>query len=311
MLKDEDTEHGKERAALDATRVAMSTALEMASSEGRVSLIVMAGGEIGREHEVRRGSQLIGRSEQADIVVSAASVSRRHARIDYREDSGKPGYEITDLGSSNGTFVNGRRVVTAPLMNGTRVAVGDVVFKFVIEDEAEARYHQQVHRLINYDQLTGLLTMDAFRRRLDTHLRRSGPGNIFCLAMTDLDGLKKVNDSHGHLAGRMTVREMGAMMRDCLRERDVAGLYGGDEAIILFDDADLDEAETVAEKIRATIEARELDHQGAVFKVTISQGLAEWPAHGETAEALIAAADRALYAAKAAGRNRVVRCDAL
>jgi len=309
MLKEEDTEHGKKQTSPDATMMAMPAAPDAAASEGRASLVIVAGGEIGREHEVRKASQIIGRSLQADIVVSAPSVSRQHARVDCREEDGVHYHEITDLGSSNGTFVDNQRVVTARLSNGARVAVGDVIFKFVIEDEVEARYHQSVHRLINYDQLTGLLTMEAFRRRLDMHLHRSGPGTTFCLAMTDLDGLKKVNDTHGHLAGRTTVQEMGAMMRACLRDHDVAGLYGGDEAIILFEDASLDEAEAVAEKIRTTIESRELSHHGNTFRVTISQGLAEWPTHGETAEALIAAADRALYAAKAAGRNRVVRCD--
>jgi len=310
MLKEQDTDHGKERTP-DATMFASPALPETGGSEGRASLVVLSGGEIGREHELRRASLVIGRSVQADIVVSAPSVSRQHARVDYREDDAGGYHEITDLGSSNGTFVDSRRVVTARLSNGARVALGDVIFKFVIEDELEARYHKSVHRLIHYDQLTGLLTMDAFRRRLDLHLRRSGPGLPFCIAMTDLDGLKQVNDTYGHLAGRMTVQEMGAMMRGCLREQDVAGLYGGDEAVILFEDAELSEAAAVAERIRATIEARRFEHQGATFGVTISQGIAAWPEHGETAEALIAAADRALYAAKAAGRNRVVRCDEL
>jgi diguanylate cyclase (GGDEF)-like protein len=103
----------------------------------------------------------------------------------------------------------------------------------------------------------------------------------------------------------MVVREMGAMIRQCLRKQDLGGLYGGDETILLFPDLPMNDALPIAEAIRETIAARAFEHQGHAFKVTISQGLAEFPAHGETVEKLIAAADHALYDAKRAGRNCV------
>lgn len=123
--------------------------------------------------------------------------------------------------------------------------------------------------------------------------------------------MKRVNDTYGHLAGRGVVREMGEMMRGAIREEDCAGLYGGDEAIVMYRDATIPAAREIAEGLRKTIEARKFERDGATFGVTISQGLAEWPRHGKTAEALIAAADRALYAAKQAGRNRVCTADEL
>jgi diguanylate cyclase (GGDEF)-like protein len=96
---------------------------------------------------------------------------------------------------------------------------------------------------------------------------------------------------------------MGAMMRANLRQHDIAGLYGGDEAVVLYPRTPLEEAMEIAEKLRLTIQERVFEHRGQSFRVTISQGLAEHPAHGETAEEIIAAADKALYAAKAKGRN--------
>lgn len=310
-MSEEKTDHGS-RPAPDATMMAMAPVENESPSEhARASLIVVAGGEIGREFEVHGEGQILGRSLQAHIVVNAPSVSRQHARLDRHEEDGGRRYEVTDLGSSNGTLVNGRRVVSATIENGDKIAVGDVVLKFVIQDAVDAQFHQDVHRLIHYDQLTGLLTMEAFRARLEARIRRGSPDAPFSLAMTDLDGLKKVNDTHGHLAGRMTVREMGVILRSNVREGDLAGLYGGDEAIILFEGAALDDAAEAAEGIRRAVEQRSFEHGGQEFRVTISQGLAEWPRHGETPEALIAAADRALYAAKAAGRNRVARYDRL
>jgi len=272
----------------------------------RASLIVLSGWEIGREIEVHGQGQVLGRSALATTVVNAPSVSRQHCRIDLERDEGGDFFTLTDLGSSNGTRLNREAISTVRLNNGDRIQMGDVLFKFTLQDDVEAHFHRQVHRLIHFDQLTGLLTMEAFRHRLDSHLRQAEEGTVFCIAMTDLDGLKKVNDTHGHLAGRMVVREMGVMMRAAIRPQDMAGLYGGDEGIVFYRDADQAQAREIAENLRKMVAERVFEHHGNDFGVTISQGIAEYPIHGETAESLIAAADKALYQAKAAGRNCVV-----
>ncbi|HNR31331.1 MAG TPA: GGDEF domain-containing protein [Candidatus Hydrogenedentes bacterium] len=295
--------------APDATVIAGFASGQSVTAAARASLVVLAGAEIGREIEVHGRGQILGRSPLAHVTINAPSVSRQHVRIDRVEEDAVVFFELTDLGSSNGTLVNGARADKVRLKNGDRIGVGEVLLKFILQDEVDQQFHQEVHRLIHYDRLTGLLTMESFRSHLDRHLQTSGPDRPFSLAMTDLDGLKKVNDTHGHLAGRMVVQEMGAMMRASIREGDLAGLYGGDEAIVLYPATALDAACAVAEQLRRTIEAREFEHHGRSFRVTISQGLAEYPRHGRTAQELIAAADRALYAAKAAGRNCVRTAD--
>jgi len=279
-----------------------------AASAGRkASLVVVGGWEMGREIELAESDHVFGRSLTADTRIDSPSVSREHARITSVEEDGSTHFTVADLGSSNGTRVNGALVESAQLRNGDKILMGTVLFKFVLRDEVDARFYQDVHRLIHYDQLTGLLTMDAFRRQLTAEMRKTGPDGRFTVAMTDLDGLKRVNDTHGHLAGRMIVREMGAMMRQTLRDQDLPALYGGDEAVILFPRTGLDNARPVAEDLRRTVAERVFEHEGRTFQVTISQGLAEWPRHGRNADAIIAAADAALYAAKADGRN-CVRC---
>ena len=90
-----------------------------------------------------------------------------------------------------------------------------------------------------------------------------------------------------------------------MRPQDRAGLYGGDEAIMLYPNTPLAEAQVFAENLRLRIAALQFEHEGVPYSVTISQGLAEWPSHGQTIEQIIAAADGALYAAKGAGRNCV------
>lgn len=289
------------------TLVLGSTGMQAPGAQRKATLIVLSGWEIGRQIELTGDEHVFGRSLLANTRIVSPSVSREHAKIVRVRENGGDQFVVIDLNSSNGTQLNGEPITSARLSNGDKVQMGEVLFKFVLEDEAESQFYRDVHQLIHYDQLTGLLKMDAFRRQLEAEIRKNRVGGRLTVAMTDLDGLKRVNDSHGHLAGRMVVREMGVMIRQTLRPQDRAGLYGGDETIIFYPDTGIPEAGAIAGRLRATIEARIFDHQGATFRVTISQGLAEWPRHGKTVEEIVAAADKALYQAKADGRN-CIRC---
>ena len=273
----------------------------------KASLVVVSGWEIGKQVELTTHEHVVGRSLLANTRINSPSVSREHAKIVRVSESGDECFAVTDLKSSNGTRLNGEPVTSARLQNGDKIQMGDVVFKFVLEDAVDVRFYKDIHQLIHYDQLTGLLKMDAFKRELDAELQKARANGRLTLAMTDLDGLKRVNDSYGHLAGRMVVREMGAMIRQAIRPQDRAGLYGGDESIMFYPGTPIEEAAKIAERIRQTIQGRTFELSGNSFGVTISQGLSEWPRHGATIEQLVAAADAALYEAKSSGRN-CIRC---
>jgi diguanylate cyclase (GGDEF)-like protein len=278
-----------------------------AGSDSAASLIVISGWEIGREIELGPlpNETVLGRSPDAHIVIPDSSVSRQHARLSRGKDGQTDYMAVVDLGSSNGTFVNGASVRSEQrLRSGDKISLGVVVFKYVVQDAYDQQFHQRVHRLIHYDQLTGLMTRESFMQYLQG-LMSSGDHQNLTLAMTDLDGLKQVNDTHGHLAGQHAVRTMGSLIRGVLRSQDRAGLYGGDETMIVFPDTKLEGATGVAEQIRDSVENHVFTLDEITFHVTISQGLAEWPVGGGSATALIASADKALYAAKAAGRNCV------
>jgi diguanylate cyclase (GGDEF)-like protein len=294
-----------DNASRDDTQATIRGDVRPAATDGErtsASLVVLAGWEIGRIVDLSGEETTIGRSESADVVLPDPMISRLHARVLHLRLGNRDVYEVTDLGSANGTFVNHAQRPHSTLVDGDTLQVGTVLFKFVVRDEAEGAFYREVHRLIHYDQLTGLLTMDSFLRRVRPELERT---RILTLAMTDLDGLKTVNDTYGHLAGRMVVREMGVMFRSVLRTSDIAGLYGGDEAIVAFPETSLQDAAMLAEQLREIVAGHRFRHAGHEFSVTISQGIARSPEHGSTIEELIAAADTALYAAKAAGRNCV------
>lgn len=162
--------------------------------------------------------------------------------------------------------------------------------------------NRELERLSVTDLLTGLhnrrYLLDAFEkeiRRADRNER------AFCVLMIDVDRFKQYNDTHGHLAGDEVLKGMGVVLRDATRDLDVAARYGGEEFICLLPACDLENAVIAGERIRSRL-AQETFDGGAV---TISVGAAEFPTHGDTAAAVIAEADAALYEAKAAGRDQV------
>jgi diguanylate cyclase (GGDEF)-like protein len=278
------------------------------------ALIVMRGAEIGRDFRLRRSGMVIGRSPTADVCLPDERASREHARVDYGGTGRGDGamFVLTDLGSTNHTFVNSKRTESAQLRDGDKIQIGDTVLKFVVLDRIEASFHREVRDRISYDQLTGLLTKEtlylAFERELERCLRYGLPLSVL---MMDLDRFKSVNDGHGHLMGSHVLGEVGRLIRQNVRSADVSARYGGEEFVTYLAEADMEGAALAAERIRAAIEAHVFVLGGVSIRVTISIGVATAPAHGRTIDELVAEADRALYRAKETGRNRVCEATAV
>jgi len=283
-----------------------------AEPKSHASLIVLQGSELGRDFRLRGNLMIVGRSPEADIRLPDGGASRAHACIERAMDGEAPNttYRLRDLGSTNQTFVNDEPIVQVELNDGDKVRIGETIMKFVLLDEIEASFHAEVRDRIVYDQLTGLLTKEslylAFARELD---RCVGYGLPLSVLMMDLDRFKSVNDTHGHLMGSHVLSEVGAVIRNSIREEDVSARYGGEEFVSYLAEADLEGALLAAERVRAAIEAHRFTFEGKTIEVTISIGAAQAPAHGTEMTALVAAADRALYRAKESGRNRI--CAAL
>ncbi len=126
------------------------------------------------------------------------------------------------------------------------------------------------------------------------------------VVLADLDLLRDINNRHGHLTGDQMIRRVADAIRGALREYDVPARFGGDEFAILMPETTLPEAMTVAERVRRGVEAIGLKlSDGLTVGASVSIGVAQFPGHGRTASELLAAADRAVYQAKALGRNRV------
>jgi diguanylate cyclase (GGDEF)-like protein len=125
----------------------------------------------------------------------------------------------------------------------------------------------------------------------------------FAVLMADVDEFKKYNDAFGHPAGDEVLKKVAAILLSSTRSVDCTARYGGEEFAVLLTDTTGEVAAEVAERIRARVAAQEFPGR----KITLSIGIAEFPEHGHTADEVISCADEALYAAKRAGRNRVIR----
>jgi len=291
---------------LDAAKQLVDDVARVMRSRRRPALIVMSGQLVGERVRVTANAQ-IGRDAGLELVLPDPGVSSRHALIEDRGDA----FVLVDLGSTNGSFVNGQRVTETPIVHGDKLRFGGTVVRFEVQDETDEAYAEAIAQRLHLDDLTGLYQ----RRRFDTELERlltraRGDDRPLGMLAMDLDGVKAINDQHGHLFGAYTISECGKLIATLLPPAAIACRFGGDEYIAALPDCGLEGAVAVAEGIRAGIASHAFVHDGIPLHPGISIGVAEFPTQATTAEALFRAADAALYAAKRAGKNRVERAGA-
>ncbi|RLA91741.1 MAG: hypothetical protein DRG20_00410 [Deltaproteobacteria bacterium] len=275
------------------------------------TLILMQGAEIGRDYPLRKKDiQIIGRSIDADISIAGDPlVSRVHSKITVIFDplTKTKSYFIEDLGSKNKTFVNFKPIKKMELKEGDMIQVGNTVLKFVMLDEVDAKFHKEIQKKIQFDDLTSLLTLESFKLALEKELYRCKQYKLpLSFFMMDLDFFKKVNDTYGHSVGSAVLRDIGNIINKNLRDIDVSGRYGGEEFVAYLREIRKDVAFKVAERIRKRIEKHEFKHEGYLLHITISIGISQFPDDGRNYKELLKNADKALYIAKEKGRNRVV-----
>jgi two-component system, cell cycle response regulator len=250
----------------------------------------------------------LGRHPDNQACVDDDGISRFHARISI--DKSK--YWVEDLGSSNGTYINGRRVTSCELNNGDTLNLGPrVSFRFSAATEHEERVLKQLYESSVRDPLTGAFNRHYFSSQLTSELayasRHDHPLSVILL---DIDFFKKVNDTHGHLGGDAALVHLSQVFAKSLRTEDLLSRYGGEEFVILLRGIPVDRAIAVAERLRQSLESQPVVHGDTTFTITASFGCASLACCGATTtDGLIESADRRLYRAKESGRNRVVATD--
>ncbi len=247
---------------------------------------------------------LIGRDLSCDITLEDSASSRSHAVITSDND----GYFLSDLGSTNGTFVDDRRVTEdVQLLGGELIRLGGTILKFMSAIDQEAQYHAVVHELMTRDALTNAFNRAYLTPSLDKILVSSFRLRVdVSIIMMDIDFFKKINDAHGHLVGDEVLRTFCERVRCHLRQNDLLARWGGEEFLVVARQTRLAEARRVAERIRLAVASEPFPTQAGLLDVTCSLGVA-W-SNGSSrvsVDQIVGLADHWLYVAKESGRNNV------
>lgn len=277
------------------------------------SLVCLEGAAFGQRLALDSGRAVLGRDPDCDYPLDDLEASWHHARIEPTAD----GFEIVDLASRNGTFVNHVTIVeTTPLRDGDLVGIGSHVFKFLRRNTVELAYHERMSRLSLVDELTGCMNRRAVNEALQrdvTAARREGY-DLAVIAF-DIDFFKRINDTRGHAVGDLVLVEVVRRVQASIRTTDKLGRVGGEEFLVVLPDTNLLTAASIAERLRGVIASSVIVTDGEPIHVSISLGvtdLEEWSYVGggvtdvaATIEGMLGLADTKLYEAKNLGRNRV------
>ncbi len=278
-----------------------------APAEKRPSLTIVTEHDFGRQYYLDKAEIIIGRDDDCDIRLQDERTSRKHTKI-VGEPGRKSGpyFKVVDLGSTNGTYINDKRIKEAALSDGDRIHIGHTIFKYSVRDVGEMAVEQKIYRMATTDALTGLFSRQYFRQQLiDTFYRSERYQRPFSLIMADLDDFKAVNDTYGHPIGDIVLEGAGRIIADIIRHEDCAARYGGEEFMILLPETPPSKARFPAERLRAGLEGFTFQAEDKRFSVTISVGIAGFPENASTMDELIEKVDQALYEAKRSGKNAV------
>lgn len=275
----------------------------MAAPVLKGSLLVISGSQsdIGN-HMLVDYPVVIGR-DLADLTLHDGRISRRHVMVEPSDGR----YFVKDLGSTNGTCLNGKILTErTELREGDKILLGQSVVKFMLVDQTEAEYLRDMQHQAGIDQLTGLPAKHRFDALLQEAIGTAQAMEFsLSVMMMDMDGLKSINDAHGHQMGAHTISMVGRIIGRALKGKGEACRFGGDEFCAMLPKRPLADALAIGEQIRREVEETAYSLKGITVRATISIGVAELTESTATEHDLLAHADKALYRSKAKGRNNV------
>jgi diguanylate cyclase (GGDEF)-like protein len=236
-------------------------------------------------------------------VVPLDNVSRKHCRFLAKPDK----VFLSDLGSTNGTFLNDEEIAhETALRSNDLVKVGSAIFKFLDGGNVETLYYEEVYRMAIVDGLTQVFNKRYFLEFLEREMARCHRySRALSLLMLDIDHFKLINDDNGHLAGDHVLHELAGLIKGKIRKEECLARYGGEEFAVVMPESGPDKVRVFADKIRLLIAEHDFVFEGRKIPVTVSIGVADMLAEVTEPSQFIKAADERLYQAKHEGRNRV------
>ena len=277
------------------------------AKEQEACLIIIRGTPQGHRFFLTQPEMTLGRDSTADITLNDQGISRKHAKV--VKSNGK--VLLSDLGSSNGTSINDKKLgpgEAVALSKEDMVKLGNTILKYLPAGELEILFYGNLGSAAHMDALTKVYNKGYLLEALDAEFKRAKALHTeFSLIFFDLDHFKKINDTYGHDAGDFVLKELSQLVRTrCIRPKDILARYGGEEFMVLLGNTNSSTAMEMGERIRSAVETHPFVYEGKRLPVTTSVGVAELDSQIESSTTLLKAADKALYAAKQGGRNRVV-----
>lgn len=275
------------------------------SGEKVPHLLVLSGNSMGRTFRIEGASCVIGRSAECQFPLDDEGISRKHAKVVVLPEGVTL---VKDLGSTNGTFVNERRIDAHPLEDGDRIRLGsETTLRYGLEDELEVNVRQHLFVAATRDALTGLHNKRSFAeqalRAIALSRRHKQP---LSFVLFDIDHFKQVNDTHGHSIGDEILQGVARRVSETVRLEDTVARVGGEEFIVVLPSIGGDHGILAAKRVRAVIAEHPFSTSKGPLAVTVSLGVSQFdPDKHQTAEDVVADADAQLYQAKRGGRNCV------
>lgn len=268
-------------------------------------LIAIEGGLSGQVFKLQEHNTLIGRGNESDVVLGSSDVSRSHAMITRHCDK----YLISDLKSTNGTTVN-RKKVSHPtvLVEGDRLSIGDLKFRFAFVDEIEDSSSNSSTFASLKDQLTGIYNkryfMDLAKNEFDYCRRRR---DKLGLILFDIDDLRLLIDRLGSEAGEQILKAMASLVDSSARSHDLFARYSKDEFIFLIRGTEPEQLVYIADRIRKMVADARFAVEDEDVNITLSLGVASYDGgfQYDGVAQFLAAADQNLDRARESGRNSI------
>lgn len=281
------------------------TEISSLKHEGEKSpyLTFIWGPRMGELYALDKKEVTVGRSSDCDLWVEDSAISRKHFKLQVKKGEIK----IVDLGSTNGTHVNGEKVNEKVLKEGDKIQISkDTILEFNYLDETRKLSDKKRYEMGVIDPVTNTYNKRYFLDRITEEFSfAQRKKQSLSLIMFDIDHFKILNDTYGHLAGDLVLQRICAAVARIIRSDDIFARYGGEEFVVLMRDTPCQNAVNLAERIRQVIQDEKIRYEDKNIDVTVSCGVSYLTERHRDFQALISEADKFLYESKGNGRNRV------
>lgn len=269
--------------------------------EKKPFLTFIQGARLGQICELDKELMIVGRSPDCDFWIEDTSISRRHFKLHLEDNE----VSLEDLGSTNGTYVNGKRIKKTVLHDGDKIQISrDSIMELTYLDQTRMLSEKKRYEMGVMDPVTNIYNKRYFLGRIQEEFSFSKRNQRdLSLVMLDLDHFKVLNDSYGHLAGDVVLQKVAAQVTQMIRPEDIFARYGGEEFVIIMRDAKSQNAKRLCERIREGIEKLVIPYEDQEIKVTVSMGFSTLTEKTKDYLELVTEADKHLYRSKRGGRN--------